>query len=84
MGERRIPQLCTWNVAVARCYVTERTAIARMGGARTGHMNSLVSTEMDYCAACGSLSNKKYDRQSLQRCAANVISLCKCTASKRT
>ena len=58
MGERRIPQLCTWNVAVARCYVTERTAIARMGGARTGHMNSLVSTEMDYCAACGSLSNK--------------------------
>ena len=39
MGERRIPQLCTWNVAVARCYVTERTAIARMGGARTGHMN---------------------------------------------
>ena len=71
----------------ARCYVTERAAIARMGawsGARTVHMNSLVLTEMDYCATCGSLFNKKYDRRSLQRCAANVISLCKCTASKCT
>ena len=49
-GERRIPQLCTWNVAVAKCYVTkiiERAAIARTGGARASHINSFVSTEMD-------------------------------------
>ena len=38
--------------------ITERAAIALMGGARTGHINSLVSTEMDYCAACGSLFKK--------------------------
>ena len=62
----------------------KRAAIARMGGARAGHINSLVSTVMDYCAACGSLFNKKYDKRSLQRCAADVISLRKCTASKRT
>ena len=67
----------------------EHAAIVRMGGARTGHINSLdlvmlVLIEMDYCAACGTLFNKKYDKRSLQRCAANVISLCKCTASKRT
>ena len=49
-----------------------------MGGARVGHINSVVSTEMNYCVASGSLFNIMYDKWSLQRCAANVISLCKC------
>ena len=33
-------------------------ANVHIGGARMGHINSHVLTEMDYCAACGSLFNK--------------------------
>ena len=37
-----------------------------MDGARAGHINSLVSTVMDYCATSGSLFNKKYDKKAFQ------------------
>ena len=62
----------------------ERATIMHMGGARVGHIDSPALTVIDYYAACGSLFNKKYDKRSLQRCTANVISLCKWTASKCT
>ena len=52
----------------------ELAVIACTDDARVGHINSSVSTEMDYCAAYGTLFNTKYDKWSLQRCAANVIS----------
>ena len=39
-GERRIPQLCTWNVAVDRCYITKywNVQLSYMGGTRMGHI----------------------------------------------
>ena len=43
------PWLCTWNIAVARCYVMERAAIARMGGAKTGHIKPCVDRDGLLC-----------------------------------
>ena len=60
--------------------IIEFAAIACMGGARASHINSLVSTEMDTVPPVGVCSTKVQQTE----LAADVISLCKCTASKRT
>ena len=62
----------------------ERAAVACMGGARAGHINSLVSTEMDTVLPVEVCLTKSTTNRACKDIAADVISLCKRTASKCT